>query len=112
MRSMRSRKVSESSHLMADERASTATRGSSALTAETVRKFRESLRGELIRPGDAAYDDARKVYNAMIDRRPALIARCVGVADVITAVNFARENNLLVAVRGGGHNAAGLGICE
>src|SRR6266849_5959922 len=97
---------------MADERATTATRGSSALMAEAVRKFQESLRGELIRPGDAAYDDARKVYNAMIDRRPALIARCAGVADVITAVNFARENNLLVAVRGGGHNAAGLGVCD
>jgi FAD/FMN-containing dehydrogenase len=97
---------------MADERATTSARGSSALMAETVQKFQESLRGELIRPGDAAYDDVRKVYNAMIDRRPALIARCAGVADVITAVNFARENNLLVAVRGGGHNAAGLGVCE
>src|SRR5438128_3020204 len=97
---------------MANERATTATRGSSALTEETVQHLQESLRGELIRPGDAAYDDARKVYNAMIDRRPALIARCAGVADVITAVNFARENNLLVAVRSGGHNAAGLGVCD
>src|SRR5207244_12933637 len=97
---------------MADERATNAARGSSALTGETVQTFQASLRGELIRPGDAAYDDARKVYNAMIDRRPALIARCAGVADVITAVNFARENNVLVAVRSGGHNAAGLGICE
>jgi FAD/FMN-containing dehydrogenase len=97
---------------MADERATTATRGSSALMAETVQKFQESLRGELIQPGDAAYDDARRVYNGMIDRRPALIARCAGVADVITAVSFAREHHLLVAVRGGGHNAAGLGVCD
>src|SRR5438128_1007390 len=97
---------------MADERATTAARGSSALTAETIQQFQGSLRGELIGPGDASYDDARKVYNAMIDRRPALIARCAGVADVITAVNFARENRLLVAVRSGGHNAAGLGVCD
>ena len=56
-----------------------------------------SLRGDLIQPGDEGYDDARKVYNAMIDRRPRLIARCADVADVITAVNFARENKVLVS---------------
>ena len=71
-----------------------------------------NLRGELIQPGDAGYDAARKVYNGMIDKRPALIVRCADVADVIAAVNFGRENGLLVSIRGGGHNAGGLGICD
>jgi FAD/FMN-containing dehydrogenase len=70
------------------------------------------LRGELIQPGDAEYNSARKVYNGMIDRHPRMIARCVDVADVVTAVNFGREHGLLVAVRGGGHNAGGLGVCD
>jgi FAD/FMN-containing dehydrogenase len=74
--------------------------------------FKASLRGELIQPGDETYDTARKVYNGMIDRHPAMIARCADVADVITAVNFARENNFLVSIRGGGHNAGGLGVCD
>ena len=74
--------------------------------------FRASLRGELIEPGDAGYDAARKVYNAMIERRPRLIARCADAADVMAAVNFGREQKLLVAVRGGGHNAGGLGVCD
>ena len=77
------------------------------LDQTTIEQFKASLRGELIQPNDAGYDEARKVYNAMIDRRPRLIARCTDVADVITAVNFARENNVLVAIRGGGHNGAG-----
>jgi len=79
---------------------------------ESIENFKSSLRGELLQPQDAAYDEARKVYNAMIDKRPRLIARCFDVADVISAVNFGRENNLLVAIRGGGHNGAGLGICD
>ena len=74
--------------------------------------FRASLRGELIGSGDAGYDAARKVYNAMIERRPRLIARCADVADVMAAVNFGREQKLLVAIRGGGHNAGGLGVCD
>src|SRR5260221_8169388 len=74
--------------------------------------LKASLRGELIQPGDEGYDVARKVYNGMIDKRPALIAYCVDVADVIAAVNFGRENGLLVSIRGGGHNAGGLGICD
>ena len=77
-----------------------------------VTAFKASLRGELIEPGDQSYDAARKVYNAMIDRRPRLIARCVDVADVITSVNFGREQGMLVAIRGGGHNAGGLGVCD
>ena len=68
--------------------------------------------GQLIGPDDNAYEEARKVYNAMIDRHPALIARCAGPADVARAVDHARENDLLLAVRGGGHNGAGLGSCD
>src|SRR5262245_58558122 len=82
------------------------------LNDAVVATLKSSLRGELIQPGDAQYDTARAVYNAMIQRRPRLIARCVDVADVITAVNFARAQKLLVSVRGGGHNAAGLGVCD
>ena len=69
----------------------------------------ENFRGQLIRPGDPQYDDARALYNGMIDKRPRLIARCVDVADVITAVNFGREQRMLIAIRGGGHNGPGLG---
>ena len=68
--------------------------------------------GDLIRRGDSNYDDARAVWNGMIDKRPALIARCRDVSDVISAVEFTRETDLPVAVRGGGHNAAGLGTCD
>ena len=70
------------------------------------------VRGELITPADARYDATRKVYNAMIDKYPALIVMCVDVADVVAAVNFARTNKLLLAVRGGGHNGGGLGLCD
>src|ERR1700752_3263294 len=78
----------------------------------SLETFKASLRGELLCPGDAGYDDARKIWNGMIDKRPACIARCSGVADVIRSVNFARENDLLVAIRGGGHNIAGNAICD
>jgi FAD/FMN-containing dehydrogenase len=74
--------------------------------------LRASLRGELIQPGHEDYDDARRVWNAMIDRRPALIVRCGGPADVISAVNFARERGVLVSIRGGGHNVAGNAVCD
>ena len=77
-----------------------------------VQELRAKFRGELITPADAAYDAARKVYNGMIDRRPALIARCADVADVIAGVEFARDKKLLLAVRGGGHNGPGLGVCD
>jgi FAD/FMN-containing dehydrogenase len=82
------------------------------LDKASLDEFRISLRGELIHPQDEGYDAARKVYNGMIDRRPRLIARCSDVGDIISAVKFARENNLLLAVRGGGHNGAGLGVCD
>src|SRR6202790_686819 len=78
----------------------------------TISSFKAGLRGGLIEAGDPNYDDARKVYNAMIDRRPRLIARCVDVADVMAAVKFGREQKLLVAIRSGGHNAGGLGVCD
>ena len=77
------------------------------LNANKVRVFEVSLRGELIRPGDEAYEQERQVWNGMIDKRPALIARCAGVEDVIASIHFARDSDLLVAVRGGGHNVAG-----
>ncbi len=70
--------------------------------ATAVANFKASLRGELIQPGDAGYDAARKVYNGMIDRRPKMIAKCQDVADVIAAVNFGREHDIRIAVRGGG----------
>jgi FAD/FMN-containing dehydrogenase len=82
------------------------------LDATTIEEFKASLRGELIQPNDEGYDDARSLYNGMIDKRPRLIARCADVADVMTAVHFGRENNLLVAIRGGGHNGPGLGSCD
>jgi FAD binding domain len=71
-----------------------------------------ALRGQLIRPEDPEYNSARRVWNAMSDKHPAMIARCAGVADVIASVNFAREQGLPVAVRGGGHNAAGNAVCD
>jgi FAD/FMN-containing dehydrogenase len=77
-----------------------------------VEKLKEIFHGELLCPADEGYPDARRVYNAMINRYPALIARCADPADVISAVNFARQNQLPVAIRGGGHSAAGLGTCD
>ncbi|HSC29343.1 MAG TPA: FAD-binding oxidoreductase [Vicinamibacterales bacterium] len=74
--------------------------------------FEKSLRGRLIRSGDADYDSARALFNGMIDKRPRLIARCVDAADVVTCVNYAREQGLLLAVRGGGHSGPGLGSCD
>src|SRR5436305_14879483 len=78
----------------------------------TVQEFRSSIRGAVILPEDEAYDAARQVWNGMIDKRPALIARCTGVADVISSVQFARSEGLLLAVRGGGHNVAGKADCD
>ncbi len=78
----------------------------------SFQEFRATLRGTIIEPIDQGYEDARKVYNGMISKRPLMIVRCADVADVIRSVNFARENNILLAVRSGGHNAGGLGICD
>lgn len=77
-----------------------------------IQKFRESLRGPSFISGDDGYDAARAIPNAMIDRRPAIIARCAGPADVIACVRFAREHDIVVAVRGGGHSVAGKSVCE
>ena len=82
------------------------------MTEMAVSAFEGTLRGRPIRPTDPDYDTARALYNGMIDKRPALIVRCANVADVIAAVNFAREQHLLLAIRGGGHNGPGLGSCD
>jgi len=80
--------------------------------SENHDQLRVALRGELILPADANYHEARKLYNGMIDKHPGLIARCVDTADVIACVNYARQNGLLLAIRGGGHNGPGLGSCD
>jgi FAD/FMN-containing dehydrogenase len=82
------------------------------LDDNSIQQLKATLRGRIIEPTDKDYDDARKVYNGMIHKRPRLIARCADVADVIASVNFARENTLLLAIRSGGHNAGGLGIAD
>ncbi len=84
----------------------------SATPAETAQTALSDFGGHLIGPTDSEYEEARKVYNAMIDKRPALIARCASPADVADVVSFARDNDLLLAVRGGAHNGAGLGTCD
>src|SRR5213082_847896 len=83
-----------------------------ALDEDSIAELKAKLRGPVIEPGDPDYDDIRKVYNAMIDKKPRLIARCADVADVISSVNFARKHGLLLAIRSGGHNGGGLGICD
>ncbi len=82
------------------------------LPSAAVQDLADGLAGTLVQPDDAAFDEARMVWNGMFDRRPALIARCSGTADVVAAVNFAREQGMAVAVRGGGHSAAGYGTCD
>ena len=82
------------------------------MPAPSLDQLKSAFRGELIQPTDPNYHSARKVYNGMIDKHPQLIARCVDVADVIAAVNYGRDNGLLTAIRGGGHNGAGLGTCD
>jgi len=77
-----------------------------------VDELKRGFRGEVILPGDEAYESARKIWNAMIDKRPAIIARCITATDVVRSVNFARDNGLLLAVRGGGHNIAGNAVCD
>src|SRR5262245_55204064 len=78
----------------------------------TLETLRTTFRGALVQPGDSSYEADRKVYNGMIDKRPSLIAKCVDVADVIAAVQYGRENGLLTAIRGGGHNGPGFGTCN
>lgn len=82
------------------------------IPASAVQSFRASLRGQSLCPGEPGYDTARSIHNASIDRRPAIIARCTGAGDVIACVRFAREHDLLVSVRGGGHSIAGKAVCD
>ncbi len=97
---------------MADLKFATAA-GSQGVVGETaLEEFKSGLRGAVLQLGDDGYEEARKIWNGMIDKRPALIAHCTGVADVINAVNFARTNNMLVAIRGGGHSWPGHSVCD
>jgi FAD/FMN-containing dehydrogenase len=82
------------------------------LDPEATQAFAEGVRGPVLRPGDPGYDVARAIWNGLIDRRPALIVQCSGAADVVDAVNFAREQNLLVSIKGGGHNVAGNAVTD
>ena len=82
------------------------------IESAAINQLKSSLRGALLLPGDDGYDKARTVWNAMIDRRPGLVVRCAGVADVQQAVNFARQHGALTAVKGGGHNIAGNAVCD
>jgi len=87
-------------------------RGAITLGSDTLDAFRQTLRGSLRLPDEAGYDEARTIWNAMIDRHPGAVVRCKGAADIMHAVRFARENSVLVAVRAGGHNIAGNAVCE
>ena len=78
----------------------------------SVTRFADALRGTVLTPGHSGYDAARKVFNAMVDNRPALIARCADANDVATCVNFARDYSVPLSVRGGGHNFAGKSVCD
>jgi FAD/FMN-containing dehydrogenase len=82
------------------------------MPAIDIQALESTFRGEFFRPGDAGYDQARRIWNASIDRRPAVIARCSGIADIVSAINFAREKSLLTAIRGGGHNVGGRALCD
>jgi FAD/FMN-containing dehydrogenase len=95
---------------MVDRRVLTET--GSHIDERAIEKFGAALRGQLLRPGDDTYERARKLWNGMFDRHPAVIARCAGASDVIAAVNFARESRLHVAVRGGGHSFPGHSVCD
>jgi FAD/FMN-containing dehydrogenase len=83
-----------------------------SMKSDVIDPFRSGIRGQVLQPDDPGYDEARKIWNAMIDRRPAMIVRCAGVADVRHAVRFARDNDIRLAVRGGGHNIGGSALCE
>src|ERR1700735_3983406 len=84
----------------------------SMMGSQGIETLKQTLRGNLIERNDPDYAEASKLYNGMIDKRPLMIARCSDVADVIATIRFARENRLLLAVRGGGHNGPGLGSCD
>src|SRR5450432_718013 len=77
-----------------------------------IQSIKSTFHGQLFEPSDAGYNDARQIWNASVNKHPRLIARCSGVADVISAVNFGRTNDLLTAIRGGGHNVGGRALCD
>ena len=87
-------------------------RDGAAVDKANIEAFRHGFHGQVLLPGDAGYASARRIWNASIDKHPGLIARCSGLADVVRSVKFARANNLLVAVKGGGHNVAGRALCD
>ncbi len=97
---------------MTHRRVLTTKRTECLIDDSVIDKFASGLRGVVLRPSDDGYETARKVWNGMVDKRPALIARCAGTADVVDSVRFAREHDLLVSVRGGGHNYAGKSVCD
>ena len=97
---------------MVELRIRTLAGGEAVLGGTAVDDFAKQLRGGLLRPGDGGYDEARKVWNGMTDRRPGIIVQCAGAADVMAAVNLAREHGVLVAVRGGDHSVAGHSVCD
>ena len=82
------------------------------LEQDALNNLRLRLRGPVVLPDDAGYEGSRTVWNSMIDSRPAVVVRCLGVADVITCVRFARQNDLLLCIKGGGHNIAGLATAD
>jgi len=97
---------------MPDVNARAADGAAMMLNEKTVETLRAGLRGELVLPGDRDYDERRSLWNGMIDRRPAMIARCLGVGDVVACVNFARETGIALSIRSGGHNISGLALCD
>lgn len=97
---------------MADIRITSLSGGEVILAESVVNRFASGLRGRVLRPGEPEYDPARRIWNSMVDKRPALIVRCTGAADVMDAVAFAGEHGLLTAIRGGGHNIAGLALAD
>src|SRR2546428_11441923 len=86
--------------------------GAVSISGQELAEFANELHGEIVRPQDEGYDDARKIWNAMIDRRPALIVRCRDAEDVTRSIAFARDHELPLAVRGGGHNGSGNALCD
>lgn len=82
------------------------------LQQSQVDSFKAGFGGDVILPEDSNYDEVRQIWNAMIDRKPGMIARCTSAEDVVKAVNFGREHDLLISVRGGGHNIAGKALCD
>jgi FAD/FMN-containing dehydrogenase len=97
---------------MSDLRVVTTDGNEKILESASIQSLADELRGRLVLAGDGGYDEARRVWNGMIDRRPALIARCAGAGDVLAAVRFARTHEILVSVKGGGHNITGNAVCE